>query len=624
ELLLGRQRAYGRRSAANEWDTLLDAMPEAEREAVWRAIAGNPNLPAEQVFAVASRYPREVLANPAMPLYLLEDSTFLNRLPRVTQKHLLADTAAPANWLRILAQSGDPEIARVARRHVALSGESPAGWEQDLDREIWRLKIDPQHVPPQLLALLAVGAVPGWLFGPLLINESLALRKAAAASPGAPRALLAALWRAGAARTFRGYVQPDPTLDPIWLDRLAQGERWSCGLVARNPAAPGHVLEQLAAHKQGDIRAWAAQHPAMPPRALGRLAGDAEIAVRAAVARNQAASPALLDRLAGDAHPEVALGVARRRDLGAALVDRLAESPHWQVRKAVAWRENLPASVAERLAGDANPAIHEKIALQRDLSAAALERLAAHGSPRVAAILARKSPAPRGRAERPPYAPRTVPPRPDAFPALRSTLSADQVVEYARSGSEWQCVDAARQAAAPPEILAELARHNSWRVRAAVAGHPAAPAESLAWLAGPGGDKQYDSQIRHALIDNPALPAELFAALITQLPPDVGVLHPRSSRQVRRECRRRLLDGLRSEPSNQLPITLTALAQPDCPPEWLERHSADLNWLCRYAVVRNPAAPPALLERLAQDADHGVRAAARAALAGRAPREENR
>jgi hypothetical protein len=59
-------------------------------------------------------------------------------------------------------------------------------------------------------------------------------------------------------------------------------------------------------------------------------------------------------------------------------------------------------------------------------------------------------------------------------------------------------------------------------------------------------------------------------------------------------------------------VRFVALMHPDTPVVFLEEASKSLFWLERYAIAVNPAVPRELREKLAEDANRIVKAAARA------------
>ncbi|BAZ14226.1 hypothetical protein NIES4071_60660 [Calothrix sp. NIES-4071] len=61
-------------------------------------------------------------------------------------------------------------------------------------------------------------------------------------------------------------------------------------------------------------------------------------------------------------------------------------------------------------------------------------------------------------------------------------------------------------------------------------------------------------------------------------------------------------------------VRFVALMHPDTPVTFVEEASQSLFWLERYAIAVNPAAPRKLREKLAEDANRIVNAAARANL----------
>jgi hypothetical protein len=141
----------------------------------------------------------------------------------------------------------------------------------------------------------------------------------------------------------------------------------------------------------------------------------------------------------------------------------------------------------------------------------------------------------------------------------------------------------AENANATAKILAVLAKDYSWSneaVRLAVVRHPNVSVDTLEYLAG-----DRSARVRQAVLAHPSAPAQareriLLAAL--------------------EHCQ------MLSEPLYQT----IALAHPLTPAEKLAARVYSTEWVERYAIARNPAAPGEALAALAQDGNRLVRAAA--------------
>jgi len=144
-------------------------------------------------------------------------------------------------------------------------------------------------------------------------------------------------------------------------------------------------------------------------------------------------------------------------------------------------------------------------------------------------------------------------------------------------------LEAVQQDAHPPGVLEILSHEEGWFIRAAVARKPSTPASVLLELAQDG-----NSSVCFSLVDNPAATAEVLDAVVG----DPG--------RVRTTTENDLLRGVAAHP-NTRPSLLAAIS------DSYSRH-------VREAVARNPNTPISVLEKLAEDEDDSVQAAAEDAL----------
>lgn len=366
------------------------------------AVAVHPNAPPALLGMLARWHPEAVLRNPALPLVLLEDPRWADKLLPETALTMLRAEDVPAFLLSTFAGRPGP-VGQAARLHIGLTGECGPDWEGEAREALWEAaglsekeesrKEESRKEEPFPARLLSLDLVAAWLVGPLAAHGNASVRRAVARSPQAPQDLLTLLRRAGSTSDLGGPAPPDPALPASDLERLARGGPWAKLLAARHPNTPPVVLEglagggdetlarhlvrnpatpaalreslavslgpvfrrasardpetppaalaRLAADATRDVRWMAAWNPHTPPDALAALAGDADARVRQGVGRNAAAPAALLAALAGDTARWVRLAAARHPDTPPAALADLAEDADEEVRQSVARRDTL-------------------------------------------------------------------------------------------------------------------------------------------------------------------------------------------------------------------------------------------------------------------------------------------
>jgi hypothetical protein len=107
-----------------------------------RNLVRNPNCPPDLFFTLLPEHRNAALLNPAWPLYLLADTSFLTRLNAQFVVNSLRDETTPKALIEALALHPSERIASAARRHVALVGEAPSNWMPevlaDWTTRLWR------------------------------------------------------------------------------------------------------------------------------------------------------------------------------------------------------------------------------------------------------------------------------------------------------------------------------------------------------------------------------------------------------------------------------------------------------------------------------------------------------
>ena len=100
----------------------LTELADAPDPAVRRAVASNPNTPLPVLYALAVEFAAEVLANPVLPLLMLEDPNLLVRAPAATVLALLRSDSITAPMLAQAAVHPDHDVQRAVASHPMTPG----------------------------------------------------------------------------------------------------------------------------------------------------------------------------------------------------------------------------------------------------------------------------------------------------------------------------------------------------------------------------------------------------------------------------------------------------------------------------------------------------------------------
>ena len=279
----------------------------------------------------------------------------------------------------------------------------------------------------------------------------------------------------------RAFVAAYPLAPSHLLEALAaQSPTTSVlALLASNPRTPPHLLIEIAAHADAEVRAQAALHPQLPVRELLALTADSNARVRRALATNSGLRLPQQAILVSDTDPSVRVALAGQAGLSAPAALALAIDDSALVRLHTA--ANAPAD-DEMLCGWASTD-------EEDLQLALLQR---RGLPRAAERLLLQSPHASVR--------RAVRDRvqPDEVDLLHLTTTGD--------AEERSCVAARR--GLPRAVQRLLAQDTDPAVRTALAANPHLHFGIAAYFIDLG-----DEPACVALAGNPALTSDQVQAL---------------------------------------------------------------------------------------------------------------
>ena len=329
---------------------------------------------------LAARHFDAFLANPVLPLLMLEDPGFCARIPASTLRRLLRRTKLPGDFLQPLFRHADREIADCARLHC--SGDAVF----DEQTEVFSTLCASSVSRGLFGTMLRLGMVPVWMLEALAGSASLPLcvmaMKALAAHPSPEAREIDYLYQ----RT--GILPPDeedpwstvsPCLSPEQLERLARGGPRARRVAALHPNTNPATLRRLAGDPARTVRLTALRNRAVPAETLWAYAGLADARVRLAVLANPCAPESIIEQLASDPLPQIRAAALRHRLANAAVLDRFAADPDVKVRLHVAkHRATGPATLA-KLARDADFNVRIRVARRVHLPEEEIELLSRDG-----------------------------------------------------------------------------------------------------------------------------------------------------------------------------------------------------------------------------------------------------
>jgi hypothetical protein len=124
--------------------------PEPRWDRLGALIARHPNTPPKTLARLAGRFPRAFLANPILPLLLLEEPGFIARFQESDLLRILRFPQAPLCFITACHTHPNAQVAEAVRGHVAIAGEiSPEGevWQHEVVDAVMRLPVpDPESL----------------------------------------------------------------------------------------------------------------------------------------------------------------------------------------------------------------------------------------------------------------------------------------------------------------------------------------------------------------------------------------------------------------------------------------------------------------------------------------------
>lgn len=289
----------------------LDDLGFGDSPAAARLIA-NPNTPPEVFAGRIRRHPEAFLANPVVPLLLLEDPTFLSRLNEEDVLSLLRLTDTPRAMVGLAAEYPNSEdVSEAARWHISAPHWRGRG-EADPTSDEWQAEIfDALRVMPpgdddQMWELIELGAVPrriaqaiGWWPvvepSPLLPSPQEEGEEQPPPLSAVPEGGWTALASASRETRVRYAASPKTPVKALW-SLFEAGNEPVFRALAGNPAAPPELLSLLAGrysriYRGGEVTLPLAWNTNTPPETLQLLAKSGSLETAQAVASHPQTPP---------------------------------------------------------------------------------------------------------------------------------------------------------------------------------------------------------------------------------------------------------------------------------------------------------------------------------------------
>jgi hypothetical protein len=600
---------------------LLQELAVSEDEQIRQAVCSNPNTPTDILFKLGEEFPQELFDNPVFSLLLLENPNLIEDIPESTLVSLLKSPSIPDSYLQWAIQSKrasilfavvmnpkinkddlqklinnsqfywwSQQISNITKLHVNWSSEMRSGWEEAAFSVVRKQQIFKDTIRNELLSEFS-------------------------------------LWQMG--------VIPESFITALDPDTLLQ--------IAQHPDTPGHILQTLLKNRKTatkKFRIAIANNLSTPPCILEQLANDKNITVR----QNAFLNPQMPDAVFQRYHKHEASNensqtpVTTDSDLSIETLLQIIE-----INQDENYYEG--SHYIEKLCS--------KITLDLDISDKYFMRCALIDNIDLKIALARHPKTPISILETflksSSFRLRTLVPQNPNFPAnllikllkdknwktRKTALLALQKNPLVRRHDEalekfWQQWEMAQNVETPAEILVELAQSQWVLIREAVALNPKTamivyktkkkakspdktntPATLIEKLLV---DK--NPVVRVAVAKNPNTPVNI----LEQLANNIFYRHPIHIASVRNLLLRHperaavYIENCTKDSPEPSFSRFFVLLHPFISSKMLAKHFRSSSWLERYAIATNPNTPVHIRQRLAEDANRIVRAAAKSYL----------
>ncbi|RUT02048.1 hypothetical protein DSM106972_061230 [Dulcicalothrix desertica PCC 7102] len=649
---------------------LLQELARSQDKDTRRAVAANPNTPADVLLRLGAEFPTQLVENPVFSLLLLENPNLVAEIPLPTLRSILRLDNVPqfileqaahkadvevqlalANNIQTskkvlerLTQSRDAQVAESARLHVNFAGEL-TGYEEKAREVIQGNMSLPYRDERNILNVLAVLAqichIPHYIIEYWVKNSGYGdlcstLANSPATSPNILKQLAChqnSRIRYDVARNC--HIPTDVLLQLINDCQAVPGLGSVRSGLAGNPNTPSDILESIAEENYSISREKVAQNPNTSLSFIQELINGtdtrtAQIATRTFKAKQceydvdflsyKNTSHFILQKFI-EKQPLV---VAEHPNALPEWLSEFSKSPHEKIRKAVAQNYNTPTNILEQLADDDSWSVRWEIARNPNTPIKTIFKNLARDTSVLDTIGYQMSKQ-YERAEKDSIL--------DIL-AEESTSSLETILQrLIQEGEQTARTFLASRVDLPTDLLTQLAQTGEYQVREAVAKNPNTPVESLADLAN---DKQY--KVRLAVTQNlntSTVVLEEFAKNRENELREKAMINPNLSKDSiqRILCGEYAADYLKINPYfifnnpsclnlvinyytnyKSYIVTYIALLQPQISQEILQKKSLSISWLERFAVAQNLNTSLETLKKLTHDSNQLVCAAAKHSL----------
>jgi hypothetical protein len=379
----------------------LQAIEEFLEDTHLSLLAKNPHLSTECLLELAETHPSEVLDNPALPLLLLEDPSFLQKAPGSLLIELLKRPNPPRELFQQVAHSENRYIYPELVQHPDLPAEilEDLAWSADTPFVLLHAFLHPNLPRETALLIARAEECPNngpYAFSPdelrkLSISSKKWHREITARHPKTPIDCLALL-ATDVHSWVRILVAGNPATPVDILELLTRAEPDLIIYWSKKTGAPASLVERLL--DEGVIKpVVAASSPALSAKTISTLSIDPKL--HDPLSRNPSLPPPLAEKIYrsnresrpldryGNPYLRLLENLAENEACPLHLLEEMATDEEPSLRCHAAKNPNLPLPLLESLTNDPEARVRSYAALNPKLTREQLSRLCSDPEERV-------------------------------------------------------------------------------------------------------------------------------------------------------------------------------------------------------------------------------------------------
>ncbi len=564
-------------------------------------LAANPNTSISRLEQLIGNYNiriREaIIYNPNTPLSLLQKFH--------QQDTMVKNPNTPSEILRELVESQWIYI----RKHVAYHPNTPDDVLQELARES-----DEQiRIAVALNQNASTTVLRQFVLGNSQYPTTSLISQAVVCNPNMTYSLLElVLVQEHNSDLLLKAIAYHPNVTVNILQRLANSK--SSGVrkaVAINSKTPVSLLIQLASDEDMTIRMAVAGNPNTPTEVIAKLkASDKRIFSKTSLKHqrkqifealniknrsNEILNNIGLSRITLQDNPEEWIQLAKHPD------SSVQEEAFTNLYQYIILNSDIHSNFLEKAAGLTKLALEAAIARHNNTPISILEKWTKHNKANIRVLVAKHPKTPINLLE-------ILLEDDDKYVRDATLVIYQSHLSQNKNQNFIQQLKTVKNPTTPANTLVEFANSQWLLIREAVAIHPNTPTDVLIQLIS---DKSEDVKI--AVAQNSNIPEDILEQLANQNRCDTKV-HQAAVKNLIQKGSKLASQFLESYADSSEGLSLShlfVLMHPLAPSSLLANNSRSLFWLERYAIAQNPSTPHDILERLTQDANRIVRAAAK-------------